>query len=348
MAATEGSSFSAIQPDLEEFLSALNGFLSKQTSPTDPGNIRFLEIFFRTVKSDKGHLLKITETGTLQSLVSYGMGPRFDEEFNKANAESSVEPSPLDVAFRDKEALAIVDMAKDPDVPAWFRALMKKHNFISLVAVPLMGANKPIGILCAYYNDVCLFDRATLGHLMMIGKMVGGATEKSLAADRVESHGEKEKVADHFLKILLSKNFSKIQVYSLMAKIFSECVAVSGLISGPLTKTSEGLTLTIAAGVSLPSSALSSQIVLPSFLATRFLAGTGLNESASRSRQEWGQMESLIGVPLAVEMSKPLSWQNKAEGAVIVWRAGGQKFEEEDDLLLGRLAGIGSLALHVP
>ncbi len=347
MAANEGPSFSALQPDLEEFLSALNGFLSKQTSPSDPGNIRFLEIFFRTVKSDKGHLLKITDGGILKSLVSYGMGPKFDEEFNKANAESATEPSPLDMAFREKEALAIVDMAKDPDVPPWFSALMKKHNFISLVAVPLMGVHKPLGILCAYYNDVCLFDRATLGHLMMIGRMVGGATEKSLAADRVESHGEKEKVADHFLKILISKNFSKIQVYSLMAKIYSECVNVSGLVCGPLTKTTEGLTMTIAAGVALPTSVISSQVVLPPFLATKFLAGVVPDVATSHPRREWADMEKLVAVSSAVELSKPLAWQNKTEGAIIAWRSGGQKFDEEDDLLLGRLAAIASLALHV-
>ena len=347
MAPNDNAPLSALQPDLEEFLSALSGFLTKETVPSDPGNLRFLEIFFRTVKSEKGHLLKASETGDLKSIISYGIDPQFDTDFNKTHAQALNEPSPLDVAFRQKDAVAIVDLSKEPDVPPWFDSLMKKYSFKSLVAVPLMGVTEPIGILCAYYNDVCLFDQATLGHLMMIGRMVGGATEKSLVADRAESHGEKEKVADRFLKILTSKAFSKAQVYTLMAKIYSEAVQVSGLICGPVVKTTRGLTLSVAAGVGLPSLAASPQVLLPAFITTKFLSGLERNDFSTHSNEAWGEMEPLVKFPLSVEVSRPLSWQNMLEGGVIAWRAGNQKFDDDDYLLLGRLAAIGSLALHV-
>lgn len=345
MAFNEGSSLS-IQPDLQEFLTALSGFLGKQSVPTDPGHLRFLEIFFRTVKSDKGHLLRITEGGRLESVVSTGLGPDFDQAFNKAVAASNGEPSPLDMAFRAKEPIAVVDIVRDPDIPVWFSKLMKTHQFASLVAVPLMGATEPIGILCAYYHDVCLFDRATLSHLMMIGRMVGGASERSLAAEQAVSHGAQEKTADQFLRVLVAKELTKIQIYTLLAKIVTEALPVAGLVCGPVTKTSRGLNLTVAAGARLPSTAPSSQVVLPDFLAKRFLKGILTVEGEKRSASDWGELKSLVNLDASVEASSALIWRNTIVGAIVAWRTGSDRFSDDEALLLNRLACIATLALH--
>lgn len=332
---------------MDEFLSALSGFLGKQSLPSDPGQLRFLEIFFRTVKSDKGHLLKANENGQLSSVVSTGMGAGFDEDFNRAHAMASSEPSPLDMAFREREPVAIVDITRDPDIPSWFLDLMKKHKLISLVAVPLLGETKPVGILCAYYQDVCLFDRATLGHLMMIGRMVGSASEKSMVAQKAAAHDEKEKSADQFLRILTTKPFTKIQVYSMLAKIASDALPITGLLCGPISKSQQGLAMSILGGIGLPASALSSQVLLPVFLTTRFLSHSGVMESDTRSERDWGQLGSLVNVPLSVDLSRPLIWQNSIEGALVAWRNGGQKFDPDEIAMLDRLCDIALLALHV-
>jgi hypothetical protein len=331
---------------MDEFLSALSGFLGKQALPSDPGQLRFLEIFFRTVKSDKGHLLKVTETGQLVSVVSTGIGTTFDEDFNLAHASAVNEPSPLDMAFREREPIAIVDLSRDPDIPVWFADLMKKYKFVSLVAVPLMGENKPIGILCAYYQDVCLFDRATLGHLMMIGRMVGSASEKSQVAQKAASHGEKEKSADQFLRILTTKVFSKIQIYSMLAKIASESLPITGLMCGPLSKSNQGLMMTVFGGMGLPASTQSTQIALPVFLATRFMTGTLSSEGDARSERDWGALAPYVNSPQSVDLTRSIQWQNTLEGAVVAWRNGQQRFDADEVALLGRLCDIAALALH--
>lgn len=332
---------------MDEFLSALSGFLGKQALPSDPGQLRFLEIFFRTVKSDKGHLLKVSETGQLTSVVSTGLGTQFDEDFNRAHASADNEPCPLDIAFREREPIAIVDLSRDPDIPGWFSELMKKYKFASLVAVPLLGESKPVGILCAYYQDVCLFDRATLGHLMMIGRMVGSASEKSLVAQKAISHDQKEKYADQFLRILISKSFSKIQVYSMLAKIASEALPVTGLICGSLVKSNQNLAMTVLGGSGIPASVLSTQAPLPVFLTTRFITSSNLPEGEPRSERDWGPLSQLVNSSLSVDLVRPLQWQNNVEGAVVAWRNGPQKFDPEEISLLTRLCDIASLALHV-
>jgi hypothetical protein len=70
---------STSRPDLDEFLSALGGFLDKQTSPQDPSYLRFLSMFCRSVGAAEGHFLR-TEGRILSSAVSFGLGRTFDEE----------------------------------------------------------------------------------------------------------------------------------------------------------------------------------------------------------------------------------------------------------------------------
>ncbi len=343
----EGFHPPASRPDLEEFLSALNGFLSKQTTPGDPSNLKFLEIFFRSVKANKGHLLKITEGGILNSVVSYGMGKTFDQEFNSAHARSLGQPSPLDAAFKDQDVVAIVDLTKNSSVPSWFANLMKRYGFTSMVAVPLMGTNQPVGILCAYYEDVCLFDRATMGHLLMIGRMVGGATEQSLVANKAESHEKKEKVMDQFLTAIIGSTLSTPQVFSLLSKMVWEAMDVAGVICGLVQKTPAGLNLALLSGQGVPLSAISRNYILPRFITLEISRQEEKLLSSALALNEWGSLISLINAPSSVCLCKGIVWQNKIEGGVIAWRAPGPAFDDDDNLVLKRLVSLTAMALHV-
>jgi GAF domain len=333
-------------PDLEEFLSALNGFLSKQDYPGDPSYLRFLEIFFRTVKANKGHLLKVSDDGDLMSVISYGIDKGFDQEFNTAHTASRGEACPLDVAFKEKDALAIVDISKDLDVPPWFLKLMNRYGFNSLVAVPLMGKTKPVGILCAYYQDVCLFDDATLQHLMMIGRMVGGATESSLAAGQAESHGEKEKVVDQFLTILTSQKIAKFEVYNLLAKLGADALRATGITCGLVSKSVDGFSLLVAAGQGINDRFISQRFVLPDLVVKKLLKENSGREIPLSDASVWGALAPVVGT-VSSFICAPIEFQNKLQSAVLVWRGEGQPFEVGDEILLSRLAHISALGLNI-
>jgi len=335
------------RPDLEEFLSALNGFLSKQTTPSDPSYIRFLEIFFRSVKASKGHILKITDGGVLESVISYGLEEEFDQEFNKAHLINSGDPCPLDRAFQKEEPVAIVDLTKDASIPPWFQRLMKRYGFSSLVAVPLMGAQSPVGILCAYYDDICLFDQATLGHLMMIGRMVGGATEQSMVANKAESHVEKEKVIDQFLGTVNSSSLNQLQIYELIVKLVSQSISLTGMLSGPIRKVEQGVDLMLAAGKGVYAPAISRHFILPPFILRQIPKEESAASSLTVKQEEWGSLQSLIPGKTAQVLIRGMYWKNQLDGVIVAWKIPGPPFEKDDDLVLKRIASLASLALRI-
>jgi len=254
------------RPDLDEFLGALGGFLEKPSTTGDPSNLRFLSMFCRSIGASEGHFLRRNEFGNLSSINSVGVPKDFDQKFNTDHLNASNEPSPLDEAFQQKEVIAIVELKKEKNIPPWFMKIMNDHGFNSLVAVPLIGSKEPVGILCAYYHDVCLFDQNTMDHLMTIGRMVGSATEKTIGAERAVSLGAKDKVSDEFLKVLTTRQFSKAQVYDLLAKFAGKALSLGGVVCGPIRRNNEGLTMTVAGGYKISSSLISTRIVLPPFI----------------------------------------------------------------------------------
>lgn len=334
------------QPDLEEFLSALNGFLEKQTAAKNPSYLRFLEIFCRTVGAGVGHLLKSDERGQLDSVISFGLDSSFDEEFNEAHA-GGISDCPLDMAFHQKRVVAIVEMDKEPGIPPWFRALMDRYQFKSLVAVPLLGQHNPVGILCGYYRDVCLFDQGTLDRLLVMGRMVGAATEKSQVVEQVHARGKKEKVLDHFLSVLSAKPFNNLQLFTLLSKVVRHAFEPLGAVCGTIKKTQDGHVLTIISGIAIPAAAISHKFLVPSFLEKKLLTGQWPKNFVSAALKDWGSLAPLVDGSAYRVLCQPMIWQAKLQGTIVAWRSQNAPFSKQDELLLNRLAGIASIALKV-
>lgn len=334
------------RPDLKEFLSALNGFLDKEPETRDPGYLRFLEIFCRSVGAGEGHLLRSEGNGgALTSLLSFGM-PDFDREFNESHAKSPV-PTPLDVAVERKDVVAIVELKPGPDVPPWFLELMDRRGFKSLVAVPLLSQNKPVGALCAYYRDVCLFDQGTQDQLLVMGRMVGSAMESPSAAPAALPASRDERPLDDFLSELIEKPFSKIQVYSMLAARVAEALSPINVVCGPVRKIGDDYALTVADVANVPSTIISRRYALPPFLQRRLRTGEwGGKNPNTILLNEWGELEAIVSGTVFKTICAPISWKNQLVGAMIGWRVEGPDFDGRAEALVGRLARIAALALQ--
>ena len=335
------------RPDLDEFLSALNGFLDKQAQPEDPRYARFLEIFCRTVGAADGHLLVRSASDVLESVVSCGVRPNFDQDFNQLHIASRQEACPLDIAFQQERVVAIVELSKSPNCPDWFMNLMDKYTLRSLVAVPLVGQNKSIGVLCAYYRDVCLFDQGTLDRLMLIGRMVGGAMEKSVAVEKAQTFEAKEKVADAFLHSLVSKPFTRIQVLSQLTKVLKNTFSATAVICGTVKNNHDNPSLTVMEGHGIPVAAISRRVPLAPLLAKKIFSGKWAASAKPVPAADLGGLASLIKGESFSVLCDALLWQGTPQGAVVVCRGEGDAFDAQDELLLERLVGLASLALHV-
>lgn len=342
------------RPDLDEFLSALNGFLDKPaaTSPSaapgskDPSHLRFLEIFLRSVGSSEGHLLHATEPAGLQSATTFGIRPTFEKEFNELMAQPGRELTPLDAAFRDQQVVAVVELKRGLGIPPWFLDFMAKYDFKALIAVPLLGQRRAVGLLCAYYRDVCLFDRNTVERLMTIGRMVGAATEKSVAAGRVESLGEHEKSIDDYLGALTRDPLNRVHVYELLSHATAKALQPTGIICGPLHVDETALSITVSEGTGIPATAIGQRLALPNMLAQQILLGEGLKPGALIPVSEWGALKPLLTGTSVATLCQPILWRKKPEGAALVWRSDRRPFTQEDSMLLKRLTSITSLALR--
>jgi len=341
-----GASYSAARPDLEEFLSALDGFLHKPVSPSDPSYFKFLGTFCRSIGARDGHMLMKNKNNQLESVISFGMGKTFDADFNKAVNPNDPQDTPLMAALKQKEVMAVVDLNKETEIPSWYRKILKTNDISSMVAVPLIGKSDSLGVLCAYYHDVCLFDRGTVDHLQMIGRMVGSALEQDAGSQALSDQKEKKSFEDDFLKILLSKPHRKLELYSLAAKAGGGAVAATSVITGPIRKSVEGLSITVAAGLSVPTSAISQRILLPKFIEASLLKHGSSKIIPATKASQWGKMGSFLRGVTAYPLASPILWHGRISGALICWRVKGPGFQPSDAILLSRVAGIASLALN--
>lgn len=335
------------RPDLEEFLSALDGFLDKKSLAENPGLLRFLEVFCRSIGANEGHFLRPAEQGGLQSLVSFGMKDTFNDEFNKAQAAGANEPSLMEETFRRREVVAVTDLQKMPNVPSWFRQLMNQNNFMSLVAVPLLGQARPVGIFCAYYHDVCLFDQHSLDHMMMIGRMVGAAIERSSGAGQPESQERREKALDRFLETVTDEGGPPVRVFQLLAEAVSESLQLKGALCGPLRINDNMLVLTVAAGKNIPESAVSKRFVVPPLVAKRMTGENPGEEALPVGKEDMGELRDIIQETPIRPVACPIFKEKKLSGAVVGWRDPATPLQKEEGIFLSRLCRIASLALHL-
>ena len=333
------------RPDLDEFLSALGGFLEKPAAPNDPGYLRFLEIFSRSVGASEGHLLRFMGANGLESVISFGMKGDFNEEYNETRAHAGPLPAPLDEAARLREAVAIVDLQKEKGVSPWFMKMMERHGFQSLVAVPLLGQSQTVGVFCAYYHDVCLFDRHTLDHLMMIGRMVGIATERSVQIGQGKPSQQRDEIIDRFLLMTISKPLSKLQIFQLLST--SAADGFQGMVCGPSRRINDRLELSVAAGLGVPASTVSGRFVLSASLEKCVVNGMEGDVIPVFKRDQCGDLKSLMNGDSVKVFCSPITWQKKIQGAVIGWKPADASFETGEVLFLNRLCRLASLALNI-
>lgn len=333
------------RPDLEEFLSALSGFVDKKSASPDSSYLKFLDIFCRSVGSTEGHLVRPGDGGRLESVSSFGVEPSFDDDFNKSR-DGGV--SPLDDAFSGQRVVAIVEI-KPSGVPPWFYSLMQRHGYKALVAVPILSSAGTTGLLCAYYRDVCLFDQGTLERLLSLGRMLGGAETsgakppaEGAAAAPAPAAARGETDLDEFIESLTRRPFTKIQVFGGLVEAARRAFPGSAVVCGPLRVVSGDMLITIADGADVPSSAVSHRYALPRLLRQALVTG---DAPPSLSASEQGEFKALMKMTRAQILCRPLLWQGKTQAAVILWREG-RAYDRGDGLRLGRLAAVAALALN--
>lgn len=344
------------RPDLEEFLSALNGFLEVQAavpaasaSSSDQNFSRFLDIFCRSVGSADGHLL-VPNEGALYSVLSCGLksptGQRasFDEQFNELSQNFRETLTPLDVAFEKQRVVAIVELKKSDKIPEWFSKLMERFGCKSLIAVPLINRKKATGLLCAYYRDACLFDQGTIDRLSVMGRMIGSATNSS-SQNGAANEARRETVRT-FLNKLITQPFTKVQLFHLLNETVVKTLSPLGAICGTVRSQGTGHAVSVVAGHSLPSSVISQRLPLPDFLEAKMTTGQWPLEAQAVPSRQFELWAPFVKASRVAVLAEPIRWHNRILGLVTVWRAEDEPFQKEDELFLQDITNIASLALN--
>lgn len=342
------------RPDLEEFLSALSGFVDRKSASPDTSYLKFLDIFCRSVGSTEGHLLRTGARGLLESVSSFGVDNRFDADFNASRTQ---ENSPIDEAFSKGRVVALVEI-QSRDVPRWFFDLMTRYSYKALVAVPIIGTAGPTGVICAYYRDVCLFDQGTLDRLASVGRMLGGAEESSekpvaarapaptvpgaVPAGRPQATASDD-AFDGFAGTLTGQSFTKIQVFEHLVETVEKAFPGAEVICGPVRMVSGEMVMTVADAAGVPSATVSQRLTLPAALREALGSGQGL---VSLATGQQGALKPLMKTAQATAMARALLFQGKLQAAVIVWRGAATPFTADDERRLGRFAAIAALALN--
>lgn len=337
----------ADRPDLDEFLGSLSGFLNKKDLlPEDPTYFRFLEIFCRSVSSGEGHLLYHDQGKGLHSIVSCGLPKDFELQFNEGASKGNQEPSPLDIAFREQQVVAVAEFNEGAELPAWFLKIMETHELKSLVAVPLMGQTRAVGVLCAYYRDACLFDQGTMDRLMTLGRMVGSAMENSTDMGSGNTAESSFSSVDAYLKLLTTETLTKEHVYLSLTKVLAQALSPSGLVCGPLHMGESGLLMTVVDGTGVPPDSMAQHFTLPPFLSKKIILGQGESRQAKVEGDMWGSLAPLVAGKVHSSLCQAIVWDKRSQAVILVWRSDKKPFTEFEELTVGRLAAIASLALR--
>jgi len=333
------------RPDLDEFFLTLGGFLEQKASPRHPNNLRFLSMFCRSIGASEGHILQLNAQGELTSQASVGLGKEFDDDFNSSHSLNGSDGSPLDEAFNKKEVLAIVDLKKETSLPKWFLDLMEKYKIQSVVAVPLLGQENSVGILCAYYHDVCLFDQNTLGHLTMVGRMIGTSMERQGGDGRSSMEGPASRLIDGFLSEITSQSLSKNEIFAVLAKTMGEALMTGGVVAGPIREEQGKIFLKIAGSFGLPGKEFNQVYLLPEFLEEKLKSAHFEEDSGVSNSSQWGSWKHLIDGSVKY-FACPLSFRKKRLGLLMGWVPVQKRLPEEIPLLARRLGKISAIGLN--
>ncbi|MBP6963531.1 MAG: GAF domain-containing protein [Armatimonadetes bacterium] len=105
-----------------------------------------------------GSIRLLDETGMyLQTGAIYGLSDEYTRVANE-NVQVSIAPdtpngqSPAALAIRNKKIYAISNVFKDRRFAAW-REMARMESYTSVIAVPLIPADEPIGVFSLYFRD---------------------------------------------------------------------------------------------------------------------------------------------------------------------------------------------------
>ncbi len=118
--------------------------------------INHLSAFFR---ANFGTIRLLDEAGTtLMTGAIYGISDEFIQHANE-NVQVTMDPSvpqgqsPAAVALKEQRIVAISDISKDRRFAEW-RKVAKMQSYTSVICVPLVPADNPIGVISLYFQDV--------------------------------------------------------------------------------------------------------------------------------------------------------------------------------------------------
>jgi hypothetical protein len=102
----------------------------------------------------------------------------------------------------------------------------------------------------------------------------------------------------------------------------------------------------VGEGTGIPATVIGQRLALPIVLAQLLMMGEGSKPGWTLPGPAWEALKPMISGANVATLCQPIMWRKKAEGALLAWRAEQRSFTAEDNMLVKRLAGMTSLALH--
>jgi sugar diacid utilization regulator len=145
--------------------------------------VRFFEIVAATAAEIPGVnacAVQMANSAGTHLLIKghHGLTPDYVQEANSGqmslDPSSSFYASPSSRAFRNGEVICIDEALADDGYMPW-RELAKREGYRSMAAVPLMGDDKPVGVLAVYSPDVTIATPANLELLHVLSNSIAWA-----------------------------------------------------------------------------------------------------------------------------------------------------------------------------
>ncbi|MDI6829503.1 MAG: GAF domain-containing protein, partial [Armatimonadota bacterium] len=137
-----------------------------------------------------GSLRLLDEEGTtLLTGAIYGTTDEYTRVANE-NIQMTLDPttpsgqSPAAVAIREKKICAVVDISRNRRFAAW-RDFARMEGYKSLVCVPLVPADEPIGVLSLYFKKIRRFQPDELELLQTAARTSAIALQRAILDERL-------------------------------------------------------------------------------------------------------------------------------------------------------------------
>lgn len=132
----------------------------------------------------------VDETGNfLMTGATFGIAEEYVRHANE-NTQNSVDPStpqgqsPAAVAFREKRVCVVSNITKDRRFTEW-RKIAKMQSFTSVICVPLIPKDEPIGVLSMYFHDLRRLDPSEYELLQTAVRTAAIAVQRAMLDERL-------------------------------------------------------------------------------------------------------------------------------------------------------------------